>query len=81
MNRNESLIKNTGLERMALRIANDQEATQYVQLAGESTARATAYVTRKVVPVFEYLVEKFEQEHGNGSIEQVKNVVYRRDRR
>jgi hypothetical protein len=80
MNRSEALIKNTGLEKMALRIANDQEASQYVELAEDSTARATAYVTRKVVPVFEYLVERFEQEHGPDSIEIIKKVVYKRSR-
>lgn len=80
MNRNEALIKNTGLERMGLRIVNDAEMSQYTSLAKDSTARATAYVTRKVVPVFEYLVERFEQEHGAGAIEHVKKVVYRRSK-
>jgi hypothetical protein len=71
------LIKNTGLEKMGLRIYNDEEMQTFTRLAETSTARATAHVTRKVVPVFEALVEDYERQHGAGSIELLKHEVYR----
>jgi hypothetical protein len=71
----KSLIKNTIVEKMFLRIGNDQEVKQFVELAENSTARATAYASRKVYPIFEALVNERERV---GSVEGLKTIVYRK---
>jgi hypothetical protein len=76
-----TLIPNTIVERMFLRIGNDQEVKQFVQLAEDSTARATAYASRKVFPVFEALVSQHERMTGGEGVEPLKKIVYRADRK
>lgn len=75
------LIKNSLVEGMFLRIADDREVTIFKAMAEQgATHRATALASRKVAPLFNWLVERFEQEHGDGSIEAVKRIVYRRSK-
>ena len=79
MNAERPLIRNSLVEKMFLRIANDAEMGEFVKQAESgATHRATAYASRKVFPVFEALVRGHERAGGN--IEGIKNVVYRKDR-
>jgi hypothetical protein len=75
----QTLIPNTIVERMFLRIANDAECKTFVNLAEDSTARATAYASRKIFPVFDALVAGHERQ--TGEIEGLKTVVYRANSR
>ena len=59
------LIHNSLIERMFYRIGNDHEVKTYNTLATSSVARATAYASRKIVPVFEALVAGHERVGGS----------------
>ena len=68
--REESLIPNSQIETMFLRISDDEQMQQYVKLveAGHQSL-ATAYASNTVYRLFFKLVEKYEQ--NGGSVEEL----------
>ena len=68
--RDESLIPNSQIETMFLRIANDEQMKQYVELCEHGhQSLATAYASNAVFRLFFALVEKF-----GGDIEELKKT-------
>lgn len=57
MSKDKSLIKNTLIEEMFLRVAEDEQVNTYVTIAGESKARATAYASKFVYRKFMQLIK------------------------
>ena len=70
--RQDSLIPNTQIESMFLRISSDDEMGQYTRLveAGHISLE-TAYASNKVYKLFYLLVDEFEKQGEN--IEDLKN--------
>lgn len=60
--REESLIPNTQIESMFMRVCKDEEMKEYVKLVDEGhISLATAYASNKVYKIFYNLVEEFEK--------------------
>lgn len=64
--RNESLIPNTQIESMFLRVANDHQMEKYTNLIEKGhISLATAYASNTVNKIFYALVERFENDGGD----------------
>lgn len=65
-NREESLIPNSQIETMFLRIATDDQMVKYVKFVDEGhQSLATAYASARVFELFFPLVEFYERNNGN----------------
>lgn len=60
--KNDSLIPNSQIEEMFLRVANDEEVRRYMNLINSNfIALATSYASSKITRVFFQLVDDYER--------------------
>jgi hypothetical protein len=65
-NRNDSMIPNTQIESMFLRVANDEQMRKYTELIEKGhISLATAYASNTTYKIFYALVERFENDGGD----------------
>jgi len=64
--REDSLIPNTQIESMFMRICSDEEMAQYLKLVEQGhISLATAYASNSVYKLFYKLVEYYDRRGGN----------------
>lgn len=63
-NRNDSLIPNTQIESMFMRVCNDDQMTKYVSLVDNGhVSLATAYASNIIYKIFYALVDRAERDN------------------